>query len=254
MKAKQEINQLISSGLYTGSLESLHRRLTDVQPSSRIHHQPKALREVLQYNTSFSSEAMQAGIQQEPLIIKDYLAQQEQNGNNSITVDKCGFFVSKMHPFLGASPDSIFSDNESSGLLEMKYIQMEESETLEEALIRKRICVKNSGILEINKKHQYYFQVQQQMFVANKEWNDFVVKGSRGRSIFIKRVMFDSSFWKTVLHKLEFFFNTYMLPEIAYPKVKYGQERLAPQLLAKGNHKFSESLTKMKLCKYCMVS
>ena len=111
-----------------------------------------------------------------------------------------------------------------------------ESETLEEALIRKRICVKISGILEIHKKHQYYFQVQQQMFVANKEWNDFVVKGSRGTSVFIQRVFFDSSFWKTVLHKLEFFFHTYMLPEIAYPKVKYGQERLAPQLLARGNH------------------
>ena len=83
---------------------------------------------------------------------------------------------------------------------------MEESETLEEALIRKRICVKNNGILEIHKKHQYYFQVKQQMFVANKEWNHFVVRGSRARSVFIQRVIFDSSFWKTVLHKLEFFF------------------------------------------------
>ena len=35
----------------------------------------KALREVWQYNTSFTSEAMQAGIQQEPEISKDYLAQ-----------------------------------------------------------------------------------------------------------------------------------------------------------------------------------
>ena len=75
---------------------------------------------------------------------------------------KCVFFVSKAHPFLGASPDGIVSHNECSGLLEMKYIQTEESETLEEAIIRKRICVKNSGILEIHKKHQYYFQVQQQ--------------------------------------------------------------------------------------------
>ena len=67
----------------------------------------------------------------------------------------------------------------------MKYIQMKGSETLEEALIRRRICVKISGILEIHKKHQYYFQVQQQMFVANEEWNDFVVKGSGGTSVFI---------------------------------------------------------------------
>ena len=92
---------------------------------------------------------------------------------------------------------------------------MEGSETLEEALIRRWICVKISGILEIHKKHQYYFQVQQQMFVANEEWNDFVVKGSGGTSVFIQRVFFDGSFWKTVLHKLEFFFLIYMLPETA---------------------------------------
>ena len=97
----------------------------------------------------------------------------------------------------------------------MKYIQMEGSETLEEALIRRWICVKISGILEIHKKHQYYFQVQQQMFVANEEWNDFVVKGSGGTSVFFQRVFFDGSFWKTVLHKLEFFFLIYMLPETA---------------------------------------
>ena len=95
---------------------------------------------------------MQAGIQQEPEIIKDYLPQQAQNGHNNITVDKRGLFCFKRHPFLGASPNGVVSDSESSGLLEMKYIQMEGSETLEEALIRRRICVKISGILEIHKK------------------------------------------------------------------------------------------------------
>ena len=60
------------------------------------------------------------------------------------------------------------------------------------------------------------------MFVANEEWNE-----SGGTSVFIQRVFFDGSFWKTVLHKLEFFFHIYMLPETAQHNVKYGQERLA---------------------------
>ena len=63
---------------------------------------------------------MQAGIQQEPEIIKDYLTQQAQNGNN-ITVDKCGFFVSKTHPFLGASPDGIVSRHPLRDLLHISH-------------------------------------------------------------------------------------------------------------------------------------
>lgn len=77
---------------------------------------------------------MQAGIQQEPAIVKDYLAQQAQNGDNNITIDKFSLFVSKTHLFLGASPDGTVSGNESSGLLEMKDIQMEAFETLRKLL------------------------------------------------------------------------------------------------------------------------
>ena len=50
---------------------------------------------------------MQAGIQQEPEIIKDYLAQQAQNGHNNITVDERGFFVSKDTLFLGQVPTAL---------------------------------------------------------------------------------------------------------------------------------------------------
>lgn len=42
---------------------------------------------------------MQAAIQQEPEIIKDYVAQQAQNGHNNITVDECVFFCFKNTPF-----------------------------------------------------------------------------------------------------------------------------------------------------------
>ena len=50
-----------------------------------------------------------------------------------------------------------------------------------------------------------------------------------------KELSLTAGFWKTAHHKLEFF-NTYMRPETANPNVKYDQERLAPQHLARGNH------------------
>ena len=184
----------------------------------------KALKEVLHYNKPFATKAMKEGISQEPQIIQDYLAQK---GSEGITVEKCGFFVSLSHPFLGASPDGIVNDHGDSGLLEMKFIQQSETETLEEALIKKRICVATNGNLELNKNYQYFYQVQQQMFVTGKKWEDFVVKGSLCNCpLFIQRVFYDEEFWKPVLVKLEDFFNNCMIPEIAYPRIKYGNARL----------------------------
>ena len=76
--------------------------------------------------------------------MKEYIKEKERNGS-SISVQNCGFFVSPTHGFLGASPDGIVSEmkdsSESSGLLEMKYIQTNDSESLEDALLRKKICV-----------------------------------------------------------------------------------------------------------------
>ena len=86
-------------------------------------------------------------------------------------------FVSLSQPFLGASSDGIINDHADSGLLEMKFIQQSETETLEEALMKKRICVATKSNLELNKNHQYFYQFQQQMFVTGKKWEDFVVKG-----------------------------------------------------------------------------
>jgi hypothetical protein len=110
--------------------------------------------------------------------------------------------------------------------MEMKYIQTLKSETLNDALLRKRIRVLKDNSITVNNKHQYYFQIQQQMFVTGKRWTDFVVKGSMSESIYVERVMFDTDFWNDVLPKLESFFTNHMLPEIAYPSFKYGKPRL----------------------------
>ena len=75
----------------------------------------------------------------------------------------------KTHGFLGGSPDGIVIDTkavDTSGLIEMKYIQTQETETLNDALVRKRICVLENNSIKINNKHQYYYQIQQQMFAT----------------------------------------------------------------------------------------
>ena len=121
------------------------------------------------------------------------------------------FFVSPTHGFLGASPDGIvheiIDNTESSELLELKYIQTNDSESLRDALLRKRICVTSDNSIVVNTKHKYFYQMQFQMFVTSKEWTNFVVKGSLCKSPYIERVPFDSAFWKEVLQKLIYFFD-----------------------------------------------
>jgi len=138
---------------------------------------------------------MQEGLSQEPKIIEEYL----EHKAHEITVYKCGFFVSQSHPLSGASPDGIVTEYEQLGLLEMKYIQQLDSETLNESLLRKRICVVTNAITHLNRNHQYFYQLQHQMFVTGQKWTDFVVKGSQSGPLFIERVMFDEDFWKVVL-------------------------------------------------------
>ena len=185
----------------------------------------KTIKEVLGYNKPFQSKYMQEGLDMEDNIIDAYKVLKQQQGVTGITVEKCGFFISKRHGFLGASPDGLVQDpsaENTDGLLELKYIQMENNETLEDALIRKGICKKYDDGVELNVRHKYYFQMQQIMFVVERKWIDFVVMGTGCSTPFCKRVSFSKDFWDTIFPKLESFFNRWIVPELAYPRVKYG--------------------------------
>lgn len=101
---------------------------------------------------------MQGGLETEDNIIAAYKACKQQQGVTGITVEKCGFYISKHHGFLGAIPDGLVHDpstENSKGLNELKYIQLEEHESLEDALILKVICKKYEDGVKLNVKHKY---------------------------------------------------------------------------------------------------
>ena len=193
----------------------------------------KAIKEVLLMNPSYQSKCMTEGLSNEEKILAEYIKFMGTKGHKGISVKKCGFFISNMHGFLGASPDGLVNDpsvSESCGLVEIKYIKQNESESLEDALVRKRICKVNNGLV-LNHKHGYYYQVQQQMYVTQRSWSDFVVKGSRDTGLFCQRVAFCQAFWEVTLNKLEVFFDRWIAPELAYPRIKYGLDKLDARLL-----------------------
>ena len=71
------------------------------------------------------------------------------------------------------------SAGNTGGLLELKYIQMENNESLDYALIRQGICKKYDDGVKLTVRHKYHFQMQQIMFVAERKWIDFAVMGDR---------------------------------------------------------------------------
>ena len=82
---------------------------------------------------------------------------------------------------MGANPEGFVHDpvgSPTDGLIEIKYVSLNSRETLRDALLRKRICKLVEGQnITINRNHQYFYQVQQQMFCGKRFWTDFLFKG-----------------------------------------------------------------------------
>lgn len=156
----------------------------------------------------------------------------------NVVVKPCGLFISRSYNLLAASPDGLVNDVDSpnpnsNGLVEVNLVFLEEYETLCQTLVRKRIFLPDpmDGHIVINSNHGYHYQVQQQMFVTEKQWLEFVAKGVQELSdrsieetdgLCISLVKFNPELWSSVLPKREAFYNEQILVELAYPVVKYG--------------------------------
>ena len=81
-------------------------------------------------------------------------------------------------------------------------------ETLESALLRLNISKRTDGCLSFNEKHQYYYQMQQQLFCGERKWVDFVA--SDGYTLFVKRVLLDHDFWTRNLPRLQRFYCNFV--------------------------------------------
>lgn len=171
----------------------------------------KAMRDILGYNKHFESKYMRDGIDSESETLS-------MTGNK---VQKCGLFVSKTHPFLGASPDGLLG---KKGVIEVKRVHPYEAENLEQALLRQHIIKDIDGSQPLNPNHQYYYQVQMQMFCTGRTWAHFVA--SDGKNIIIKTVLHDKEFIDAILSKLKNFYYDILLLELAYPRVKHGIDRI----------------------------
>ena len=179
----------------------------------------------LLYSSFKGSAATKYGIDNEDLARQKYITYMKEHGQSHLTVRQCGLFISTENPWLAASPDGIVENStngpqsQTSGLLEIKNPYSVRKMTLSEAVSKSTFCLekdKDSGKYRLKQKHDYFYQVQCQLYCTNKAWCDFVVHTEK--ELHVERIHRQTSWWDSILDKLKPFYFNSLLPELACPR------------------------------------
>ncbi len=136
-----------------------------------------------------------------------------------------GRFVSIDEPWLAASPDGVIvncKDSNIVGLLEVKCPFSAKSKTISEVACKSATFFLESAdeSCQLKHRHNYYFQIQCQLFCVNCEWCDLVVKTEM--DVHIERIYRDKKWWSLQLDKLRTFYFDSLLAELACPRHRAG--------------------------------
>ncbi|XP_046142603.1 uncharacterized protein LOC123988021 [Osmia bicornis bicornis] len=127
-----------------------------------------------------------------------------------IHIRSCGLFIDAVVPYLRATPDGIVDDDT---IVEVKCPEsakdLSPAETIEQLPAIRRIFRGD----EMNKIHHYYYQVQGQLHITNRQCALFCLWTPKGMKIV--KVPRNDTFWATEMEeKLKKFYEDCMLPEI----------------------------------------
>ncbi len=155
-----------------------HQRKFRITASSfqDFHRNPS----LLTYNKLWAREkdisslpSVKWGLQSESTARKNF----EEQCNMAVEI--CGLFVSKLKPWIGASPDGIGVDKDF--ILEIKcpyvlrHTSPDDLTSLTSSQQRNFFCEIKNQRLCLKKTHKYFWQVQQQMWVTGIPLTKFVV-------------------------------------------------------------------------------
>jgi putative phage-type endonuclease len=156
----------------------------------------------------YSNKAIMWGCRHESSALLEYSAQYKKDHTN-VKIDKCGLFINPKYPHLGASPDGLVScDCCGEGVIEVKCPFCVKDKKISES--DDKIEFLNHGKLKEN--HKYYYQVQTQMLITEKEFCDFVVWTQEDMTV--QRIEPDQDSHDEIVTKSTNFFVQVVLPEI----------------------------------------
>lgn len=160
---------------------------------------------------SFRSKYTDYGTANESNAIGQMMTQQK------VEIVKCGLFIHKKYPCLAASPDGLIDHN---GMVEIKCPWSAADMTVTEGIATGKINVwkktnKNdpNEMPVLNVNHAYYYQVQGQLEIAEKDYCLFGVWTPK--ELRVEKIYRDKDFFKKkMLKKLLTFYLNCLLPEI----------------------------------------
>ena len=136
---------------------------------------------------------------------------------SGLTTQRCGFVIDHRHCWLGASPDrKVLDPSESSpeGLVEVKCPFSAKDGCVKDLLDQRNgFIVQVDGELQLNRKHNYFFQVLGGLAITHCQWCDFVVWTKN--DLFGERNFFDSEKWQACFPVLNDFYFQFIVPELS---------------------------------------
>ncbi|WAR23894.1 ING2-like protein, partial [Mya arenaria] len=163
-------------------------------------------------NKTFQTAGTTWGTKNEPVARNDFQTYMEDK-HQGFCVKQCGLFISEQFPYIGASPDGLVHCHCcGTSLLEIKCPY-----TLKESLLdsdsEKYCLTRNSqGIMVLDHKHPYYYQVQTRMGVTGIRATHFVIMTEK--AVHIELVLFDIDVWTEICEKAETLMKVAILPEL----------------------------------------
>ena len=133
--------------------------------------------------------------------------------HKNFSLTRCGLFINKEHPFLHATRDFLTQcDCCGLGCGEVKNLLTLENGDFEKYATHKHSCLeKKDDKFALKRTHDYYYQVQQQLFtLPERKHNDFVVCGvdaAGNAHLFTECILPDTQHWDRVVPKLELFWR-----------------------------------------------
>ncbi|XP_077867650.1 uncharacterized protein LOC144356967, partial [Saccoglossus kowalevskii] len=190
--------------------------------------EPDKLLHSLLYRPSFSTYATEYGRKHVADGVNAYLSYKHENGSPELQVQEVGFTICRHNTDYGASLDRMVTDPTEAvhtvGGLEVKcppsFLNMSPEDAAKE---KNSFLSLNNGVIMLKRSHNYYIQVQGQMYAAGLQWVDFVVWFGEGCNIFVQRIKFNEDLWYSYfLPALNHFYFRAFLPEILTSRVKRG--------------------------------
>lgn len=153
--------------------------------------------------------------------------------HDNFCIEEAGLFIHENFPVFGASPDGIVTcDCCGSGVLEIKCPYCVRFSSLAEYTGTKSCLEETVNGLKLKQTHPYYYQVQSQIFLCDKEYADFVVFTEK--EVNIERVAPDEGKWNEISKKAANFHSIAIMPELVGRF--YSRKNMPPVLTPKNSN------------------